>query len=243
MSESLKKGVEALLFLASRKSAGVTEVAERLGVHKSTAFRVLHTLLEADFVEKSKDTSKYKLGPVILQLSERYYKNFGIIALARPIMRKLAQDIGESVHLCIGSNNSAVVIEQIMFNSGRSVNAKIGHREPLHCSSVGKCLLAFASEEDREEMLNNIEFEVYTDNTISNMDALKAEIAAIKKRGYAADNGELDPDVRCVAVPVIIDGACAYTLGASSNANRFTAEKLEHVIPLMQKAAKEISEE
>lgn len=241
MSQSLKKGIEALLFLASKKSVGVTELAERLGVNKSTAFRVLDTFLEADFVEKDKITLKYKLGPVILQLSERYYKNFNRINTAKPVMERLAAEIHESVHLCTLSNNSAVVIEQVLSSSRLVVNAKIGHREPLHCSSVGKCLLAFAAEKDREKMIAHIAYDVFTDKTIRDQAALLKELERVRAQGYAVDDGELNPDIRCVAVPLFDhQGHCVYSLGTSGAASRMTREKLSRVIPAMLRAAKEI---
>lgn len=241
MSQSLKKGIEALLFLSSRKSVGVTELAEELGVNKSTAFRILDTFLEADMVEKNKETLKYKLGPAILALSEQYYRNFNIIALAKPIMERLAAEIRESVHLCVCSNNRAVIIEQIMSDSRLVVNAKIGNSEPLHCSSVGKCLLAFAPAETREKMIAGIEFEVFTDKTINDRERLVSELEDVRQKGYAVDDGELSPDIKCVAVPVMDGrGACVYSLGASGAKSRMTQEKLNRIVPLLLKAAKDI---
>lgn len=241
MSQSLKKGIEALLFLASRKSVGVTELADELGVNKSTAFRILDTFLEADMVEKNSETLKYKLGPAILALSEQYYRNFNIIALAKPIMESLAAEIRESVHLCVCSNNRAVIIEQIMSDSRLVVNAKIGNSEPLHCSSVGKCLLAFAPAETREKMIEGIDFEVFTDKTISDKESLISELEDVRLKGYAVDDGELSPDIKCVAVPVRDErGACAYSLGASGAKSRMTQEKQGRIIPLLLKAANDI---
>ncbi len=238
MSQSLKKGIEALLFLASRKSVGVTELAEALDINKSTAFRILDTYLEANMVEKNKETLKYKLGPAILQLSEQYYKNFNIIAAAKPLMEQLARDIRESVHLCVCSNNSAVIIEQVMSDSRLVVNAKIGNIEPLHCSSVGKCLLAFASEADRQRMISHITFDVFTERTIRCIDDLNAEIEKVKAQGYAVDNGELSRDIKCIAVPVLDGkGGCQYSLGTSGAASRMTQEKQGRIIPLLIKTA------
>lgn len=242
MSQSLRKGIEALLFLASRKSVGVTELAEELDVNKSTAFRILDTFLKANMVEKNKETLKYKLGPAILQLSEQYYKNFNIIAVARPIMERLAVQIRESVHLCVCSNNRAVIIEQIMSDSRLVVNAKIGNSEPLHCSSVGKCLLAFAPNQTREKMIAGIDFEIFTDKTISNKQQLLEEIENVRSKGYAMDEGELSSDIKCIAVPVIDDcGECAYSLGASGAVSRMTQEKINRILPFMLKAAKDIN--
>lgn len=238
MSQSLKKGIEALMFLATRKSVGVTELADALDINKSTAFRILDTFLEANMVEKNRETLKYKLGPAILQLSEQYYRNFNIIAAAKPLMEQLARDIRESVHLCVCSNNSAVIIEQIMSDSRLVVNAKIGNSEPLHCSSVGKCLLAFASESDREKMIAHITFDIYTEKTIRCKEDLYTEIEKVKTLGYAVDDGELNGDIKCVAVPVFDDkNACHYSLGTSGAASRMTDDKLDRIIPLLLKTA------
>jgi DNA-binding IclR family transcriptional regulator len=241
MSQSLKKGIDALLFLAGRKSAGVTELAEALRVNKSTAFRILDTFLEANMVEKNKDTLKYRLGPAILRLSEQYYHNFNIIESARPVMERLSAEIRESVHLCILANNSAVIIEQILSNSRLIVNAKVGNSEPLHCSSVGKCLLAFTSEENREKMIDHITFNVFTEKTITDKEKLNEEIKRVQELGYAIDDEELSKYIRCAAVPVFDErGVCIHSLGASGAASRMTDEKINRIVPLLLKAANNI---
>ena len=241
MSQSLQKGIEALMFLSSRKSVGVTELAEKLGTHKSTAFRILDTFLAANLAEKNPATLKYTLGPTVLRLSEQYYKNYGLITTARPVIEQLVTELRESVHLCVCSNNSAVVIEQVLSNSRLIVNAKVGNREPLHCSSVGKCLLAFVPEKNREEMLDSISYDSFTEKTIASRNALLEEIEKIKRQGYALDDGELNADIKCVAVPVFDKrGACVYSLGASGAASRMTREKMDRMVPLMIKAAREI---
>jgi len=241
MSQSLKKGIDALLFLANRKSAGVTELAEALKVNKSTAFRILDTFLEANMVEKNKDTLKYRLGPAILRLSEQYYHNFNIIESARPVMERLAAEIRESVHLCILANNSAVIIEQMLSNSKLVVNAKVGNSEPLHCSAVGKCLLAFTSEENREKMISGISFNVFTEKTIKEKEKLNEEIKRVQELGYAIDDEELSEHIRCVAVPVFDErGMCIHSLGTSGASSRMTDEKINRIVPLLLKAAKSI---
>ncbi|PKM73566.1 MAG: IclR family transcriptional regulator [Firmicutes bacterium HGW-Firmicutes-16] len=241
MSQSLKKGIEALLFLASRKSVGVTELAQALDINKSTAFRILDTFLEANMVEKAKHTQKYKLGPAILKLSEQYYKNYSVIDAAKPLMDRLAVEIRESVHLCVCANSKAVVIEQTMSDSRLVVNAKIGDIEPLYCSAVGKCLVAFALEEDRAKMLSGITYEAHTDKTICSAEEFNSELERVRAQGWAIDNGELSEHVRCVAVPILDEkGTCRYSLGASGAMSRMTQEKIERIIPLMLKTAASI---
>lgn len=153
-------------------------------------------------------------------------------------MEQLAGEIRESVHLCVLANNSAVIIEQVMSDSRLVVNAKIGNSEPLYCSSVGKCLLAFAPDEIREKLISQITFDVFTDKTIRSSRELRTELQGVRERGYAVDNGELTEYIRCVAVPVFDErGSCNYSMGASGAMSRMTQEKLDRIIPLLQKTA------
>jgi len=237
MGKALKKGIDTLMLLSTKKSLGVTELAEALSVDKSTAFRILDTFLDAGMVEKSTETSKYRLGPAVLQLSRQYYKNFNIVETARPIMESLSSKVRESVHLCVLSNYSVVVIEQVVAESRLVANAKIGGSEPLHCSSVGKCLLAFASAEIRKQMLARISFDIYTENTIRDIEHLNEELIKVQKAGYAIDDRELSSDIKCVALPIFGEyGKCEYALGVSGAASRMTEEKISMIIPLLKQA-------
>lgn len=244
MSQSLERGLQALLFLATRKSIGVTELAEELNVNKSTAYRILETLRKYNMTEQKKVSSKYKLGPAILQLSEQLYKNLNIISIAKPYMLKLVEESGESVHLCILSNDSAVVIEQIMTSSRLSVNAKIGNSEPLHSSSVGKCLLSFSNPDTRKQIINRMNMERYNERTITDKELLVQELDKIRNQGYAIDDREITEEIRCLAVPVFNHKAEAiYSLGCSGPASRMTKIKMEKLIALLMRAGELISEQ
>lgn len=243
MSQSLERGLKALLFLASRKSTGVTELAEELQVNKSTAFRILEELQKHNMAEQNKATSKYKLGPAILKLSEQLNKSLNIISVAKPYMVRLMDITGESVHLCTLANDSAVIIEQIMANSRLSVNAKIGSKEPLYSSSVGKCLLAFGNEEAREKMLSGIVYEKFTEKTIATEEKLREELLTIKNNGYALDDGELSEEIKCLAAPVFNHlGEAIYSLGLSAPASRMTAEKILTTAEHIKNTAMKISQ-
>ena len=165
MIQSLERGIQAMVFLSKRKTVGVTEVAEELDINKSTAFRILETLMFYNMVEQDKATAKYKLGPGILRLSDRLVKNLNIISAAKPYMVRLVEKTGESVHLCILSNDSVIVIDQVMTNLRLGVHAEIGNTEPVHCSSVGKCLLAFCQKEKSEDIISRLTFEKFTEKT------------------------------------------------------------------------------
>lgn len=244
MSESLKRGIDALMFLATRRCAGVTEIAEALGVNKSTAFRMMETLMPDNIVEKNLATAQYRLGPALLKLADRYYSSLSAVAIARQHMERLSELIGESVHLCVVSNNRAVVVDQITCSGILMANAKIGSTEPLHCSSVGKCLVAFATDLRRERMLKEIDYEEYTSHTIKDKDKFMEEIIKIKNCGYAIDNMELSQDVRCIAAPIFDNkGECNFSLGVSGPISRMTETKVERLIKEITQTAKMISTE
>jgi len=242
MSQSLERGLQALLFLSSRKSIGVTELAEEL--HKSTAFRILETLQRYNMAEQNKNTAKYKLGPAILKFSEQLYKNLNIISVAKPYMYKLADEVGESVHLTVLSNDSAVVIEQIMTNSRLQVNARLGNAEPLNSSSVGKCLLAFSPSELTEKILKRMAYPRFTEKTITDENELRKELEKIKKDGYAVDDGEISEEIKCVAAPIFNHtGEVIYSIGISGPYYRMKEDKMKTVITKLMRTSAMISEE
>lgn len=244
MSQSLERGLQALLFLSTRKSVGVTELAEELKINKSTAYRILETMQKFNMVEQNKLTAKYKLGPAILQLSEQLYKNLNIISISKPLMISLSEEVGESVHLCILSNDCAVVIEQFMTSSRLTVNAKIGNKEPLHSSSVGKCLLAFNSDEIREQIINRLELTRFTDKTITNKQALLEELEIVKTHGYAIDNGEISEEIKCIAAPIFNHlGEAIYSLGISGPNSRMNDKKIEFMKNKLVKVTEIISQQ
>jgi DNA-binding IclR family transcriptional regulator len=241
MSQALKNGLDALLLVASRRSLGVTELAAELGIDKSTASRILATLQEADMVERHPDTLRYALGPTIVHLYERYHRNLSVLAVARPVMERLAAEIRESVHLGVLANDQAVIVDQVLSDSRLVVNAQVGGSEPLHCSSVGKTLLAFAPDELRDSLLSALTLEARTDRTITEVDRLSAELDRVRRQGYATDDEELSVGIRCVAVPIRNSrGSYEYALGASGATGRMTPAKLDRVVALMLHAARDI---
>lgn len=244
MSQSLQNGIDALMFLSSKKSAGVTEIARAIGVNKSTAYRIMQTFLGSNMVEKNPETMCYKLGPAILRLSHQYYSGLNAAGIAKPYMARLSEGFGESVHLCALSNNRAVVVEQITAESRLTANAKIGEAEPLHCSSVGKCLLAYADSGRQEKMLRELTFEKHTEKTITDKTALLKELARIKERGFAIDDCELSEEIRCVAAPIFNSkGECCFSIGVSGARSRMTREKMNKISEGLKKVSEAISSE
>ena len=242
MIQSLERGMRALLYLSERRTAGVTEVAEKLGVNKSTAYRILETLMSFNMVAQDPATAKYKLGPGILQLSDQLLKGLNIISVAKPHMARLVDETGESSHLCMLSNDRAVVIDQIMTDLRRTVNAREGNTEPVYCSAVGKCLVACCDEEKRESIISKIDFVPFTKNTITDKERLRSELDRIVEQGYAVDDGELSEDIICIAAPIYNhSGKALYSVGISGPKSRIKAKKIEALALKVINSANKIS--
>ncbi|HOB64557.1 MAG: IclR family transcriptional regulator [Clostridiales bacterium] len=243
MSKALEKGISVLEYISGKRACTITEIANALGMNKSTVSRIIKTFIQKDMVEINRLSGMYSVGPAILQMSSNYYKSRNILVNIKGVMETLCRQVGESVHLCALSNDGAVIVEQVESSNRLVVNAKIGNREPLHASAVGKCLLAFTDGRERETMLAGYSYEKYTSKTITDEKTLLAELEKIKKEGFAIDDNELTPDIRCVAVPIIDTRKnCLYSLGVSGANSHMTVEKMDFIIKKLTAAVKSLME-
>ncbi len=243
MSKALCHGLEVLKFLSSRRSVGVTEVADFIKVNKSTAFRILQTLQVYNMAEQDLKTNRYKLGPAILMMADQFSKNAHIMGIAKPFMLEFVAETKMSCHLCMLSNDEVVMIEQFEGKYTFSNNSRVGIREPLHASSVGKCLVAFSAEEKREKIVKNHKYDIYNEKTIKNSQEFKLEIEKIRKQGFAVDNFEISDNVRCVAVPILDKtGVAKYSMGVSGTITRMTDERLAQLTSELKRISKSIED-
>lgn len=242
MSQALENGIAVLEYISKKRASTITEIADALHLHKSTISRIVKTFIAKNMVDYNRTSRMYGIGPAILQMSNRYYKSHSIVEEVKNIMLLLSRQMGESVHLCALSNDSAVVVEQIEGASRLVVNAKVGNREPLHASSVGKCLLAFASPEEQADMLEGYNYQRFTDKTISSRAQMLQELEKIKQLGYATDDNELSMDIKCVAVPIFdIMGRCIYSLGISGANSHISEQGIAKIAEKMIIATKPFS--
>ena len=243
MSKALENGIAVLEVVSSKRACTVTEIAEVLGINKSTVSRIIKTFIRKDIIERSRTSGMYSVGPAILSMSNRYYKMRNLAGQVKSVMEVVCRQVEESVHLCALSNDGAVVVEQVESASRFVVNAKIGNREPLHASSVGKCLLAYAEEGERQAMLAHIRYERFTANTMITEERLLAELESIRRNGYSVDDNELSLDIRCVAVPVFDSrGRCVYSMGVSGANSHMTPEKIRFIVEKLTTAVKPLME-
>jgi DNA-binding IclR family transcriptional regulator len=186
-----------------KKGCGVTQLARQTGLHKSTVHRLLGTLMSKGYVLKDIDNDNYCLGMKLLYLSSSILDRMDVRNVAKPYIEALSNKVKEVVHLAILDDNEAVYIDKVE-NTETTIRmySQVGRRVSLHCTGVGKVLLAWMPEAQLEAMLKSLKMYAYTPNTITNIQKLKKELDKVKENGYALDNVEHEDGIRCVAAPI-----------------------------------------
>lgn len=240
---SLPKGIKLLEVLADTgRAMGVSELSRALSLDKSTVYRLLATLRSRGYVEQDPETRKYTIGPRMIAVSSRILGNNDVYLQARPVMKKLLQETRETVHLAMLMEDQVVYIAQEISPEVVSVNTEIGQREPVYCTAVGKALVAFLPDEELEAVIRRLDFQPYTPRTITDPDRFRAHCQQIRAQGYAVDDEELYPGVRCVAAPIRgYDGSVLASLGISGPTTRLQSEIISRLGRIVMKYAQEVS--
>jgi len=202
MGQSIQRAVN-LIRRAAEHPLTLTEAAEVLGVHKSTALRILRTLEEARFVRKT-GAGTYVFGSGLIELSELALSSMDVRQFAAPYLRELQRQTGHTVHLAQLTGNEIIYIDKVDSPAFDAVKlpSRIGRAVSIYASAVGKVILAYLPKEERDRLLANVVFERFTETTFADRDSLEAELERIAERGWATDNGEHDTYVMCVAAPI-----------------------------------------
>jgi len=235
--QSLARGLKILDLLGmSQEGASSTELAEILGVDKGSASRLVPTLDKHGFAEKDHFSRRYILGPQVVTLSRSLLSRLPLRKAAKPFLQRLMERTRECAHLAILAQGNALYIDQVESPATLRVNVQVGQMAPLHCTALGKILLAF-DDADFPPTL-----EPFTPNTITDPDVLRKHLDDIRQQGFAVDNEEFDPGVRCIAVPVYdIRNKVVGAMGISGPATRITPERLPELTAIVVEIGKELS--
>ena len=240
---SLSRGAHILRLLANQASGlGATQVADLLRVDPSTAYRLLATLEQHGFVAQDPDTKKYSIGYGILEVASGLLRRISVVEVAQPYLRALSGATGENTHVAVRDRLSAVSVGSESATGTLRVETTIGSPEPLHCTAVGKALLADHTHALLLDLYGKEPLQRHTPHTITTLDQLEAELARVRRLGYAFDDEELHPGVRCIAAPVRDrSGAVIAAFGLSSPAVRLTRERVPEVAARICESADAIS--
>jgi DNA-binding IclR family transcriptional regulator len=194
--------IRILEVLGKEQGLGVTGISQRLELPKSSVHDILSTLHHDGLVEKDGDRNHYSLGLKLFELGNMARANLELRRIATPFLRSLNDDLGETVHLTILDGWEVLYIE--CFESVKQLRtySVIGVRAPLHCTAVGKAILAYFSDKQVNQMVKAMGLPHFTDNTITDRATLDRELVEIRKRGYAVDDAEHEEGVRCIGAPI-----------------------------------------
>jgi DNA-binding IclR family transcriptional regulator len=236
--QSLARGLKILDLLgASHDGVSITELAEILGVDKGSASRLVSTLVHYGFAEKDEVTRHFHLGPQVVSLSRSVLTRLPLREAAKPFLRRLMETTGECAHLAIPAQGSALYIDQAESPATLRVNAAVGTMNPLHCTALGKALLAFGDLDLPDHL------ESFTPRTITDPESLRHHLDEVRRLGYAMDDEEFDPGVRCIAVPVFnFRSKVVGSIGISGPSSRITPERLVEMAAVVVAIGKELSE-
>ena len=182
---------------------GVTELGGELGVDKSTAFRILATLVGCGYAVRDGDSRRYRLGSKVVELSRRLLSRCELRREARPFLHELAEGTGETVTLAALVGDTVVRIdrEEARGNFQVVVASAIGSELPAHCT-VGKAILAGLPETEVRRILTAKGMKRYTMRTMVSVEALTAHLQTVRDQGYALDDEEYEEGLRCIGAPV-----------------------------------------
>lgn len=219
------------LFGTPDEALGVGDIARRLGIHRSSASRLVSTLRARRFLERSGPGERLRLGVEVERLGRLALVGRVLIGAAQPILQRLAAETGETATLATAAGGEVMTVAQADGRHFVSSGRWVGVRAPAHCGSDGKVLLAYGALEVRGERLARL-----TPRTITERDVLERQLTDVRERGYALSDGELEDGLVGIAVPVLEDGSCVASLCVSGPAYRLNAAAIELLLPICRHA-------
>jgi DNA-binding IclR family transcriptional regulator len=241
--KSVEKAIEILEALAKRENGvGITQLSRELNLPKSTIHQLLSTLKSVRFAEQNLQDKKYHLGLRIFELGNIVQSQLQLRKIAHSYLYNLSGKTNETTYLVVLEGNRTVYIDCVESTARLRAHPLFGIRVPLHCTSLGKAIMAFLSEQKINEIIQEDGLERFTENTITDPQILKRELKEIRKRGYATDNMEHEEGICCVGAPIRNHQKEVFAaISVSGPSQRFDPPRILAIAKLVIEASEEIS--
>jgi IclR family KDG regulon transcriptional repressor len=221
---------------------GVSEIAEAVGLHKATTHRILTTLLNFRFIERSSDGQKYRLGIQLVDLGFKVIRRMDLRRETLPYINKLVQQLDEAVDLSIYDHGEVLSVEVLHSSHALSIAATVGQRLPAHCTASGKLFLAHLTENELEVLLSQ-PLATYTKKTISSPEILRQQFEIIRQRDYAIDDEEFEVGIRSVSAPIRNRaGSLIAAISIPGPISRMPMSRIEEIAQVLIDTTKSISQ-
>jgi len=241
--QSVVRGFKILDSIAgAEEEIGAQQISTMVGLHISTVFRFLQTLVQNGAVEQNPETGKYRLGLKLLAWGTQVLRQMDLRRDAIALLRELGEKTRETVHMSVYDCDAAIYIEKIEGPTPLRGFSEIGKGAPLHCTGLGKVLMAALTEKELNELLKRYPLRSFTPNTITQAGSMKKELERIRAQGYATDNEEHEPGIRCVAAPIRNHtGKVIASISIAGRTTSVTPARVPELIRTVQEAAQKIS--
>jgi DNA-binding IclR family transcriptional regulator len=224
------------------KGASLADISGAVGLPKSTISRILSSLIARGYAAQSVESKQYHLSMRMFEIGSRVVGSVNLLAAARPYLERLSDTTGEAVHLVARVGDDVVYLfKEEATASVVRMSSCVGLHNPMYCTGVGKSILAYLPQWEFEDIWSRTKPVQFTPTTIMTKEAMQAEIAIIRQHGYAIDNEEHEPGVRCVAVPIKdFDGQPVAAISVSAPAERMPDEIIEKYAVQLKQIATEV---
>src|SRR3984893_8720528 len=227
-----------------REGIGLADLSKLVGLHNSTTFHLAKTLVSLGYLRQEKDSKRYRIGRPLFALAASALDEIEMVNLATPVLEDLSRETGESGHFAVRMGDAGVVIARTSGPGAFQLTDRVGVVRPAHCTALGKIILASLRPDQLKRFLERVEMKPSTGKSITDPSVLLREIAEIRRSAIAFDDGEFNPEVRCVAVPVYhFTGEVIGALGISGPIWRITDQVLQSRAKNVQAAANRLSAE
>jgi DNA-binding IclR family transcriptional regulator len=229
------------LLMASRKGLAVSEIARSLGLARSTTFYIVNTIEECGYIYRTSPRGRYTFTAKLLELASRSLGCLGVREPAAPFLRTLMQKTGLTVHLGVIAQNEVVLIDKVAPAAGQQLATWVGKRMPIHCTGMGKALMAYLPEEQIEYHIRQGLIR-YNENTIVSASKLKDDLVRIQSHGYAIDDEEETVGLRCIGAPVFDkNNQAVAAISVAGTSVQLSDQKLDGIVRAVKQTAAAIS--
>jgi IclR family transcriptional regulator, KDG regulon repressor len=228
----------------SREGINLAELSRKVGLHNSTTFHLVKTMVSLGYIRQIKDDKRYRIGRPLFALAANALDEIEMVSLATPVLEDLSRETGESGHFAVPMGDSVVVIARTAGAGAFQLTERVGVVRPAHCTALGKVILAAFKPERLDGFFKRVELAPVTPNSITDATALRKNIEDVRQSGVAFDDGEFNPEVRCIAVPVKdFTGQIMGAIGISGPIWRLNIQALQGRAQAVQAAARRLSAE
>jgi DNA-binding IclR family transcriptional regulator len=225
-----------------RDGIGLADLSKRVGLHNSTAFHLTKTMVSLGYIRQEKDSKRYRVGRPLFALAASALDEIEMVNVATPVLEDLSRETGESSHFAVRMGDAVIVIARTSGTGAFQLTDRVGVVRPAHCTALGKVILAALLPDQLDRFLERVELKPSTEKSITEIPLLRHEIAEVRRTGVAFDDGEFNPEVRCVAVPVAdFTGRIVGALGISGPIWRLSLAALQSRTRVVQDAAQRLS--